>query len=58
LTYVWKEDYCYPPGFSVGENYNVDEPFEADERLSTFNAKEKMVEFINYIKNETDYRKG
>lgn len=58
LTYVWRADYCYPPGFSVGENYKSDDPFESDETLSTFNAKDKMIEFVNYVQNETAYRKG
>jgi hypothetical protein len=43
LTYVWQEDYCFPPGFMVSENYASEDPFITDQSLSTFNAKEKMM---------------
>ena len=58
LTYVWQEDYCYPPGFTVGENLVSEDPFVTDKSLSTFNANEKMTQFINFIQNDTHYRKG
>lgn len=35
-----------------------EDPFVTDKSLSTFNANEKMMQFINFIQNDTHYRKG
>jgi hypothetical protein len=58
LTYVWPNDYCYPQGFFAGESYDTDDLFQPDQSLTTFNADEKMMKFVNYIQGETFRRKG
>ena len=58
LTYVFPGDYCYPEGFSSGEFYDADNAFITDEDLSTFNANEKMIEFVNIIQKHYKERKG
>jgi len=58
LTYVFPGDYCYPEGFSSGEFYEADDVFVSDESLSTFNADQKMTDFINMIHDQYKARKG
>ena len=58
LTNVFKTDYCYPTGFYSSESYESDDPFVDDESLSTFNAKEKLVELVNYINGIAYTKKG
>lgn len=53
LTSVFKDDYCFPAGFFSGENYDSDDPFISDETLSTFNAKDKMIDFTNFVNDMT-----
>jgi len=48
---VFSNDYCYPSEFSHGESYETDDAFISDESLETFNAKEKMAAFENYIQD-------
>jgi len=55
---VFPGDYCYPEGFSSGEFYDADNAFITDEDLSTFNANEKMIEFVNIIQKHYKERKG
>lgn len=58
LTYVFPGDYCYPEGFSSGEFYDADDMFVTDQSLSTFNADEKMTNFVNMIHDQYKARKG
>jgi len=58
LANVFPDDYCFPAGFFTGENYNSDDPFISDPTLQTFNAEEKMIDFINYANDYTKERKG
>lgn len=58
LTNVFKDDYCFPRGFYTGENYDSDDPFISDKSLSTFNADEKMVDFVNFVNDLTRNKKG
>ena len=58
LTNVFRTDYCFPAGFATGENYESDDPFITDETLSTFNAKDKMVDFVNWVNDLTRTRLG
>lgn len=52
---MFKDHYCFPPGFFVDERYDADEPFVSDATLSTFNAEEKANELINYIQIQADH---
>jgi lysosomal alpha-mannosidase len=58
LTSVFKDDYCFPTGFYTGENYDSDDPFISDPTLKTFNANEKMIDFINLVNDFTKIKKG
>jgi hypothetical protein len=49
LVSVFNETYCYPPGFSVDERYDADDPFVSDATLRAFNADEKARQLINYV---------
>ena len=57
MVNVFKDHYCYPPGFYVDERYDADEPFQPDSTLSTFNAEHKATELINYIQDSADHRR-
>lgn len=58
LTNVFKNDYCFPQGFFTGENYDADDPFISDKALSTFNAEDKMIDFVNFVNELTKNKKG
>jgi len=45
MTTVWRDHYCWIPGFQVNDEDN----FETDKSLESFNADERMVKFINYV---------
>lgn len=45
LTSIFRDHYCWVPDFQV----NDQDTFETDESLESFNAKQKMIKFINYI---------
>ena len=49
LTNVFKTDYCFPTEFYSAENYDSDEIMVMDPSLSTFNAKQKMMELVNFV---------
>jgi len=49
LTHVFRTDYCYPTGFSIADNMLSDDVFVDDRTLDTFNAEDKMIDFINYV---------
>ena len=55
---MFRDDYCFPPGFFTGESYDSDNLFISDPTLSTFNANEKMVDFVNYVNDYTRQKKG
>ena len=57
LVNVFKDHYCWPPGFYVDERYDADEPFQPDATLSTFNAELKATELINYIQDQAAHRR-
>ena len=38
LVSFFRDHYCWPEGFYVDERYDVDEVFEPDQTMSTFNA--------------------
>jgi hypothetical protein len=58
LTNVFHDDYCFPKGFFTGENYDSDDPFISDKSISSFNAEEKMIDFVNFVNNLTKTKKG
>jgi hypothetical protein len=58
LTSVFKEDYCAPGGFQVGDNYLSGDYFETDKTLSSSNAKEMMNKLIELIEKVHDRRLG
>jgi len=45
LTSLFQDHYCWIPDFAVNDN----DAFETDPTLASFNAEEKMVQFVNYI---------
>jgi hypothetical protein len=49
LTYAFPSDYCYPEGFAMGEFSDADDILVSDKSMSTFNADEKMRQFVNMI---------
>ena len=49
LVSVFKDDYCWPPGFAIDENSSFDDPFVVDKTLKTYNAEEKATDLVNYI---------
>jgi len=53
MTVVFSIDYCHPAGFLVGAGYEADDPFVTDESLSTYNAKDKAVDLINWAQIQT-----
>lgn len=58
LTSVFKEDYCAPSGFGVGDNMISGDYFEDDKDLSSSNAKELMNKLIEFIHKVHDRRLG
>ena len=58
LTSVFKTDYCFPTGFSFGENYDSDDPFIADKSLTSFNADEKLIDLVNFVQDISTQRRG
>ena len=51
LTSVFKSDYCFPDGFLTGENYDSEDPFITDKSLSSVNAEDKLIDFVNYVQD-------
>jgi lysosomal alpha-mannosidase len=58
LTNVFKYDYCFPEGFFAGANYNADDAFITDKTLTSFNADNKMIDFINWVQDLTVTNRG
>ena len=58
LTHVFTGDYCYPQGFFSGESFESDDAFISDETLQTFNAPDKMAQFVNYVQQQYGQRRG
>ena len=44
--------------FFAGEAYDTDDVFQPDKTLSTFNADEKLIAFVNFVQGETERRKS
>ena len=57
LSYLLTKN-CFPEGFQADEFYEADDNIVTDETLSTFNAHDLMVDFVNFLQKETSYRKG
>ena len=58
LTHVFSGDYCYPQGFFAGESFDSDDTFVSDDTLETFNAPDKMAQFVNYVQQQYSQRRG
>jgi len=54
MTSIWRDHYCWIPGFQVNDEDN----FEIDPNLESFNADERMVKFINYVHEQSGHHKG
>jgi hypothetical protein len=49
FTGVMRDHYCWPEGFSYDERATGDDPFVTNEKLDTFNAKEKTATLQKYL---------
>lgn len=53
-----QDHYCWPPGFSVDERFNGDDPFITDKSFTTFNADQKTETFRDYIRGMYENYRG
>lgn len=55
---MFRGDYCFPTGFLTGENYDSEDPLITDQTLTSFNAKDKLIDFVNFVQDISKQRRG